>query len=32
VQDDADNVENQQQFNETMHAIKQMNLPESPKI
>jgi len=29
VQDDAEDVENQQQFSEVMHTIKRMNLPAS---
>jgi len=32
MQDDVENVENQQQFGDAMHAIKQMNLLESLKI
>jgi len=32
VQDDAEDVENQQQFSEAIHTIKRMNLPASSKV
>jgi len=32
VEDDAENMENQQQFNEAMHTIKLMNFPASSKV